>query len=398
VPAEADAIVASQSAEATQFQTDRVVTISAGHAVHDTYTAFLPPLLPAFVESMSLSNTQAGVLTVFNQAPSLLQPFIGYVADRVSLRYLVILTPGVSATAMSLLGIAPSYAVLAMLLMVVGLSSATLHAVAPVIAGRLSGTRLGRGMGFWMVGGELGRTLGPLIIAAYFAYWPDDLSHTPWLMIGGWLASVLLFVRLRDVEGRPPRTGPDVPWGRVLRIMGPLLVPLAGIILVRAFMSSALTTYLPIFLADEGAELWLAGISLSVLEAAGVVGALLGGSLSDRFGRRIVLLVSLLATPFLMLLFLVASGWLRFPLLLAMGFVALSVTPVIMALVQESCPENRALANGTYMSLSFLIRSGVVVVVGAMGDAWGMRLAFMACALITLLGLPLLPLLPKRKR
>ena len=183
----AEAAAASQPAEAEQFQTDRVVTISAGHAVHDTYTAFLPPLLPAFIESMSLSKAEAGLLTVFLQAPSLLQPFIGYVADRVSLRFVVILTPAVTATAMSLLGIAPSYAVLAMLLMVVGLSSATLHAVAPVIAGRLSGTRLGRGMGFWMVGGELGRTLGPLIIAAYFIFWPDDLSHTPWLMIGGWL-------------------------------------------------------------------------------------------------------------------------------------------------------------------------------------------------------------------
>lgn len=392
----AEAAATSQPAEAEEFHTDRVVTISAGHAVHDTYTAFLPPLLPAFIESMSLSKAEAGLLTVFHQGPSLLQPLIGYVADRASLRYLVILTPAVTATAMSLLGIAPSYAVLAMLLLVVGLSSATLHAVAPAIAGRLSGTRLGRGMGFWMVGGELGRTLGPLIIAAYLFFWPTDLSHTPWLMIGGWLTSLLLFVRFRDVEGRPIRAGQGVPWRQVLRIMAPLLVPLVGIILARAFMSSALTTYLPTFLAEEGAELWLAGISLSVLEAAGVAGALLGGSLSDRLGRRVVLLASLLATPLLMLLFLAVSGWLRFPLLLAMGFAALSVTPVIMALVQESCPENRALANGTYMSLSFVIRSGVVVLVGAMGDLWGMRLAFMACALITLLGLPFLLLLPKR--
>nr|NIV40112.1 hypothetical protein [Anaerolineae bacterium] len=96
-----------------------------------------------------------------------------------------------------------------------------------------------------------------------------------------------------------------------------------------------------------------------------------------------ILFVSLLTTPLLMLLFLAVSGWLRFPILLATGLTALSVTPVIMALVQESCPENRALANGTYMMLSFVLRSGVVVIVGAMGDAWGMRTSFMACALIT---------------
>ena len=155
----AEAATPAQIAEAEQFQTDRVLTISAGHAVHDTYTGFLPPLLPALIDNLSLTKAEAGLLTVFNQVPSLLQPVIGHLADRVSLRYLVILSPAVTATAMSLLGIAPLYAMLALLLMVTGLSSAVLHAVAPVIAGRLSGKSLGRGMGIWMVGGELGRTL-----------------------------------------------------------------------------------------------------------------------------------------------------------------------------------------------------------------------------------------------
>jgi FSR family fosmidomycin resistance protein-like MFS transporter len=120
--------------------------------------------------------------------------------------------------------------------------------------------------------------------------------------------------------------------------------------------------------------------------------------LSDRLGRRVILLISLLVTPIAMLAFLAAEGWLRFPLLLVMGLTALSVTPVIMAMVQESFPENRALANGVYMALSFLIRSGVVVIVGIMGDLWGMRPSFMACALIVLLGLPFLLLLPARQR
>jgi FSR family fosmidomycin resistance protein-like MFS transporter len=394
----AEAAAPAQLAEAEQFQTNRVVTISAGHAVHDTYTGFLPPLLPALIENLSMTKTEAGLLTVLNQAPSLLQPVIGHLADRVSLRYLVVLTPAVTATAMSLLGVAPRYAMLGLLLMVTGVSSAVLHAVAPVIAGRLSGKNLGRGMGIWMVGGELGRTLGPLAMAAYFKLQPDTLAYTPWLMIGGWLTSLLLFFRLRDVEGRPPNAGQGLPWRQALRVMGPLLVPLVGIIVVRAFMSSALTTYLPTFLVEEGNELWLAGISLSVLEAAGVVGALLGGSMSDRLGRRVILLLSLLVTPIAMLAFLVVEGWLRFPLLLVMGLTALSVTPVIMALVQESFPENRALANGVYMALNFLIRSGAVVIVGAMGDLWGMRPSFMVCALVMLLGLPFLLLLPVRQR
>jgi FSR family fosmidomycin resistance protein-like MFS transporter len=390
-----DTAVAPQGTQEKEFHTGRVLTVSAGHALHDTYTAFLSPLLPVFIENLALSNTQAGLLTVFNQIPSLFQPIIGHLADRLSLRLLVILTPALTATGMSLLGVAPDYLVLALLLVVVGLSSAILHSVAPVIAGRLSGRSLGRGMGFWMVGGELGRTLGPLVIVGAIQFL--GLRGTPWLMAGGWLASILLYFILSDVGARPAPAAESLPWKQALRVMGPILVPLVGIITVRAFMVAALTTYLPIFLTAEGAELWFAGVSLSILEAAGVVGALLGGSLSDQMGRRTVLSISLLATPALMLLFVAVTGWVRLPLLLALGLTSLSVTPVIMALVQETSPQNRALANGTYMSLSFLIRSGVVVLVGAMGDLWGMRAAFIVSAIIPLLGLPFLRLLPARR-
>ncbi len=386
---------AAPTAEAERFQTDRVLTISAGHAVHDTYTAFLAPLLPAFIANMALSRTEAGLLTVFMQGPSLLQPFIGHLADRVSLRYFVILAPAVTAVMMSLLGIAPSYAVLALFLVVVGASSASMHAVGPVMAGRLSGRNLGRGMGFWMVGGELGRFLGPLLVVT--AVELLTLEGTPWLMIAGLLASAILYLRLRDVPGRPPNAGQGLPWWRALRVMGPLLIPLTGIIVARCFMSAALTTYLPTFLSEEGADFWLAGASLSILEAAGVVGALLGGWVSDQLGRRVVFFASMLTTPLLMFAFLAVKGWVQFSLLLVMGFTALSVTPVVMALVQESFLENRALANGVYMSLSFVLRSGVVVVMGGLGDLFGLRLAFTVSAVITLLGLPLIFLLPRRR-
>jgi FSR family fosmidomycin resistance protein-like MFS transporter len=172
---------------------------------------------------------------------------------------------------------------------------------------------------------------------------------------------------------------------------------LIGIIIVRLFMVSALTTYLPTFLTEEGAGLFFAGASLSILEGAGVIGALLGGSLSDRLGRRAVLLGSMLATPLLMFAFLAVDGWLHVPVLLLLGLSTLSVGPVIMALVQESLPENRALANGVYMALSFVLRSGVVVVIGAIGDLLSLRTAFTVSAVAPLLGLPLILFLPQRR-
>ena len=369
-----------------QFQTGKVAVLSAGHALHDTYTAFLPPLLPLIIESLALSKAEAGLLSSVLQAPSLLQPVIGHQADRRGLRTLVFLAPAVTAIAMSSVIAASGYATIALLLVVAGCSSACLHAIGPVLTGRLSGTKLGRGMGFWMVGGELGRTLGPLVIVSALQFLGRDKAY--WVFVGGIATTLAMILLLRRT--RTPSRGlqDDLPWRDALRAMRPLLLPLGAFIVMRAFLSVASTTYLPTFLSEEGSSLWVAGASLSLLEAAGVVGALTGGSISDRIGRRAVLVFATASSACLMLLFVIASGWPRMLLLLALGFTSLSVTPVIMALVQESFPRNRALANGIYMFMSFLLRSGVVVLVGGLGDRFGLHRAFTISALVTLLGVP----------
>ena len=376
--------------------TGAVLTLSIGHAVHDTYTAFLPPLLPTFIANLGLSNTQAGLLSASMQGPALLQPFIGHLADRVDLRYLVVAAPGLSAAAMSLLGAAPGYWLLAALLVLVGISSAFIHAVGPALAGNLAGRRLGRAMGYWMVGGELGRTLGPLVIVSAVGWL--SLRGTPWLMVGGVGASLALALRLRRAPLRPAGGAQALPWRRALRGMGPLLGPLGGIMAARSLMTAALTIYLPTFLSAQGLPIWWAGASLSLLQGSGVAGALLGGSLSDRVGRRAVLAFSLSVTPLLMLAFLALGGWARIALLVALGPVALCAGPVILALVLEGYPENRALANGVQMGMNFLLQMTSVVVLGALADLMGMHRAFVAGALSPLVGLPLILLLPKAQR
>ncbi len=382
-----------QSGPEKGFQADRVATIAAGHVVHDTYTSFLPPLLPRFIADLSLSRTEAGVLTVFMQVPSLLQPFIGHLADRVSLRYLVILAPAATGAMMSLLGVASDYALLALLLVAAGLSSAGFHAVAPAMTGRLSGAKLGRGLGFWMIGGEIGRALGPIVIVTALVHLKPP--ETPYLMLGGLLATIFLYIRLRDVRVHASARPQSPGLGAALRHMRPLMVPLIGIVVVRGFMMASLTIFLPTFLTDEGAGLWLAGAALTLLEAAGVAGALLGGWTSDRLGRRPVLLACLLASPVFMFVFLGVEGWAQFAVLLVLGVTLLGVAPVALALVQEHFPENRALASGLYMSMSFMVRSLAVVVLGLVGDLFGLRLAFAGSALLMLLGVPLVFLLPR---
>ena len=347
-----------------------------------------------FIEKFSLVKAEAGLLAVFLQGPSLLQPLIGHLGDRRDLRAAVILTPTVTAVCMCLLGVAPAYGVIALLLVTAGVSSAVLHALAPVVTGRISGLRLGFGMGFWMVGGELGRTLGPILLVSALA--AVGMAGLPWLAVGGVGASVLLAIGMRGMAPEPREKARSADAGREWRAMRGFFVPLTGVVISRATMMAAFTTFLPVFLHEEGVSLWWAGASLSVLEAAGVVGALMGGSASDVLGRKRVLAASLLVTPVLMVAFVHVAGWGRFPLLLGLGFAGLMATPVIMAAVLESFPENRALANGTYMALNFVARAVAVVLVGGLADMIGMRQAFLACAFLGLPGVLFIFRLPEK--
>ncbi len=379
-----------------RFQTLGVVSLSAAHFIHDTYSAFFAVLLPLLIENLAITKAAAALLSVFYNLPSLFQPVIGHLGDRFNLRLLVVLTPALTAAMMTLLGIAPTYATAALLLVVAGASSAGLHAVGPVIAGLLSGHKLGRGMSFWMVGGELGRTLGPVILVGAIALLtPRGL---PWLMLGGLAASLVLYLRLRGVNEFHPNGGNGQGLGAALRLLRPLLLPLSGVVATRALLFSSISTFLPTFMTEEGAELWLAGAALSVMQAAGVAGALAGGVVSDRLGRRRVLLLMTLVAPLVVLLFLNVRGWLQFPVLLLVGLSLISTGPVIMALVQEQAPGSRALANGIYMALNFIITSLAVVIVGALGDRFGLRVALYTSIVVMLAGLPFVFFLPKDRQ
>ena len=383
-----------ETRDAGEFQTGRLVTIAGGHAVHDTFTAFLAPLLPRFVEKFSLSNTAAGLLSTFLQIPSLLQPVIGHLADRTTLRWIVVLGPAVTATAMSLLGWAPTYAVLAILLLLAGLSVAAFHATAPVAVGFLSGRQLGRGMGYWMVGGELGRTVGPLVVVSALAVL--SLQSMAFLALAGIAASLVMHYRLRDVALRSRGDGEQVHWRPAVRAMRGLMIVLAGLIAVRSMMMMSVTIFLPIFLTEEGSSIWLAGAALSIVEAAGIAGALAGGWLSDHIGRKTVLVFGHIAAPTALLLFLAAEGWVRITLLPVIGFTLLAIPPVLLAIVQERFPETRALANGVFLSLNFAIRSLAAIGFGAVGDALGLETAMAIAAIATFGGLPLIWVLFRR--
>ncbi len=367
------------------------MVIALCHFIHDIYSSFLSPLLPLLIEKLSLSLTRAGLLSTVMQLPALFNPFIGVWADRFSVRWFIILAPSMTAVPMSLIGLAPNYAVLLMLLFITGISVSLFHVPSPVMVARLSGSYTGRGMSFYMMGGELARTVGPLVAVGGVSLFGLDGFYV--IMVFGLISSLWLYLRFKDVPIRGTQDHPPslkTAW----REMQHLLLPLGGILCARGFMHAALITFLPTFIEMRTGDLWLAGISLTLVEGAGVVGVLAAGSLSDRLGRRRILLVSLVGGPLAFLAFIWLGGWVRFLALMITGFTLLSTTPVMLALVQDNSGSGPAAANGFFMMMSFIARSSVVVIVGFMGDLIGLEATYVCSALLGLLGIPFILMLP----
>jgi FSR family fosmidomycin resistance protein-like MFS transporter len=208
----------------------------------------------------------------------------------------------------------------------------------------------------------------------------------------GWGTSLILLLTLKKIPGRTDTTGRI---RELLPVIRKLFIPLAIAITLRLFMNVSMTTYLPIFMKSEGASLFVAGASLSILEIAGVGGALLSGSISDRFGRRPVLLVIAVLSSLCVLIFLNVKGWLMVPILLAVGFTSLSAGPVFLAIVQDHVPHNRAVGNGIYITTAFLARSLVSFLIGLAGDLIGLRGAFFWSAILAIFSIPAILALPK---
>ena len=120
------------------FQKGKVYSISAVHFVHDCYTSILAPALPLIIDKLGISYGMTGLLAVIQRIPSLMNPLIGILAERPGMRYMAVFSPALTAVFMSLIGVAPGYVFLAVILFFSGLSSTLWHIPSPVMIRGLS--------------------------------------------------------------------------------------------------------------------------------------------------------------------------------------------------------------------------------------------------------------------
>jgi len=247
-------------------------------------------------------------------------------------------------------------------------------------------------MGFFMTGGELARTMGPILAVAVVSVL--GLAQFHFVLVLALATSVLLFMTLEPSQ-EPVKTKRRGSLAKAYKEVRHVLNPLAGVLVARAMMHGSMGMFLTVYVEQATGSLWLGGTALALYEATGVAGILSAGILSDRLGRRRVLFWALAVAPVTILLFATTTGVLQVISLLITGFTVLSTTPVMLALIQENAKESPAAANGLFMMISFAVRALAVVAAGAIADVFGMNMMFIISAIAGFTALPFLIKLKK---
>lgn len=374
-----------------------IFALTLVHFIGDFYNAFVIPLLPIFITKFSLTLAQAGLIAGLSRFLAfVVQPPIGYLADRYSTRLFVLGGPLLVIVFISLSGIAPIFWLLLVFVCLGSIGSSMFHPAVAGMVGTYSGRHFGFNLSIFNMGGTLAFGAGPLFIA-----WVVEnfgLAATPWTMLLGLTAMAYpyLAVPIPKVESFENKT----LLASIKEIFGPVWKPVVLVWLVmviRAFVSQSYLTYMPVLYSNEGYSLVSIGTMVSFFTVAGAVSGLLAGHLSDRIGFKPVLIAAHLLTTPSMYLLLTSSGKWVYSGAFFTGFFVLATIPLGVALVQKLAPRGRSMASSLMTGLAYGLGGVLTPLTGMLSDLFSIRTVLGVLALIPLLTVGMILFLPKDK-
>ena len=368
--------------------------LSSGHLATDFANGALPALLPFLKERFSLSYTAVGGVVLASQASSsLIQPLFGLWSDRRGAMWLLPSGVALAGIGIALAADAPSYWLVLLLVLASGVGVAAFHPEGSKFAGLVSGRRRASGMAWFSIGGNLGYALGPVAATAVVA--------ALGLRGGLVLAVPCVAVALAIVAATPYLRGfaPVPTAARVQRGEEDreAMKRLLGVIALRSVAWFALITFVPLWEVSLGHSKSHGNHLLALMLFSGGVGTLLLGPLADRFGRRPVLLGSVVATGPLVLVFVLVGGIPGAIALALVGACVVGTFGVTMVMGQEYMPNHIGTASGLVIGLSVGLGGVAAVVLGRLADATSLRTALLVAAAAPLVAIALAAKLPPRR-
>ncbi|SPF31537.1 MFS transporter [Candidatus Desulfosporosinus infrequens] len=371
--------------EKHQIQYSKIGILSLAHMLNDVYSNFLPQMLPFLVVlTPGFTATRAAILvSAFTITSSLIQPLFGYFLDRQGKRWLVHVGTLWMAIMLSLTGLVHNYLLLVTLAALAGLGTAAFHPQASTMVNVLSGNRKAVLLSTFVAFGNFGFALSPLLLVPLFQTY--GLQATVVTVVPGIFVAILLllFAPRNDVlSGATPALSVVI---HSLKSAARELVAIIGVIAIRTLAYTGLLTILPLYLKSQNLSNIAASHLLTIMLFAGAFGGILGGFISDFYGRKRLIVGSLIISTPLFFTFFYTNGTVSTIFLALAGAALLSSFSVTVVAAQEAIPDNKALAAGLTMGFAGGIGGLAVIIIGRIGDIWGLSVAVSVIFLLPIL-------------
>ena len=372
-----------------------MAVLALGHLCSDATQVAVPALLPFLVREQGISYAAVGALVLASTvASSVVQPLFGHFSDRRSFAASMPVGLALGALGIALVGVAPSFPLVVLAVVLSGLGVAAFHPEATRFAGLVSGDRRASGMSVFSVGGNAGFALGPLLLTPLVLGFglPGTLLFAVLPLA---LAGVLAFelprltgFRSSPTAGGAGRTEASDLWGA--------FAVLSGVISLRSVVQFGLIAFVPLYFAAVfSSSEATANAALSLTLLAGAAGTLAGGRLADRYGRRAVLLGSLLLLPPLFVCFLLSGEATGMALLVPIGAATVASYSVTVVMGQGYLPGRVGVASGFTVGLAIGMGGLGSPVLGALADGSGLPAVMAVLALLPIPAALLALRLPK---
>ncbi len=371
-----------------------LIALCAVHCFNDLLQSVVSAVYPMLKDDLNLTFGQIGLITlVYQISSSVFQPVVGLAFDKRP--FVGSLPMGMVFSSLGIILFAWSMSMATVLVSVflVGLGSSTLHPEASRITSLASHGRRGFAQSIFQVGGNLGSSIGPLLVAFIVA--PHGRRYIAWFLIVAAAAFISMRSICRWYSGYLAETRAHAA-SAAPRLPRPLSTPLTiftiGVVMILIFSKyiymASLTNYYTFYLIDRfGISIKASQILLFVFLAATAIGTLVGGPVGDRYGRKPVIWASILgAAPFSM-----AMPHCGLTLTVVMsfgaGFMLASAFPAILLYTQELLPNKLGLVSGLFFGFAFGVAGVAAAILGHFADTYSIEAVYNFCAYMPLLGL-----------
>lgn len=387
------AVAGSEARSLVRASLGPLVLFCIGHFLVDLYSGALGALQPLLQTRFGLNFTQAGVLGgVMVCSSSVMQPVYGLLSDRWHSRLFTVLAPALAGVFISSLGWAPGYWGLLAMVWMGGSGIASFHpqAAANATAG-VERNRAGA-MAIFICSGTVGLACGPLFFSLLGEH---GLALNGSGAIPGVLVSLLLLACMPQLKARKPAQDTG-QWHELRAVWKPLTI-LYFLVFIRSVVQIVFTQFLPLYLhTQRNYSLTAASGMLSLYLIGGAIGGLAGGKLADRFGGRLVILISMIGSVPFLAIFVLAGGMLSAAGLFLGGLMLLFTIPVNVVMAQELAPSQAGTVSALMMGFAWGAAGLVFIpLTGWFADHVSMQRAFEILVAFPLLGFLLAMTLPK---